>query len=138
MRGPKNILRTAAEFALEHRRDCSVYCGSFTEVAATLYAFGMATTSAAARAFCKDATALPAVKRLAAAADPAALAALAAPSRYGRGLVLAPDDADALKASVGRVFADIAERYYLDPSVEPEVRAGGDAIRITIPVEKLR
>lgn len=185
MRGPKNILRTAAEFALEHRRDCSVYCGSFTEVAATLYAFGMATTSAAARAFCEDATALPAVKRLAAAADPAALAALAdemgltlsersarriidgqigpvpslmdrlqaesfarpaarkvrrapAPSRDGRGLVLAPDDADALKASVGRVFADIAERYYLDPSVEPEVRAGGDAIRITIPVEKLR
>ena len=185
MRGPKNILRTAAEFALEHRRDCSVYCGSFTEVAATLYAFGMATTSAAARAFCEDATALPAVKRLAAAADPAALAALAdemgltlsersarriidgqigpvpslmdrlqaesfarpaarkvrrapAPSRDGRGLVLAPDDADALKASVGHVFADIAERYYLDPSVEPEVRAGGDAIRITIPVEKLR
>lgn len=185
MRGPKNILRTAAEFALEHRHDCSVYCGSFTEIAATLYAFGMATTSAAARAFCEDAATLPAVKRLAAAADPAALAALAAdlglelsersarriidgqigpvpslmdrlqaesfarpaarrprraqaPAGDARGLVLAPADVEELKDVVGRAFADLAERYYLDPSVEPEVRVAGDAIRIAIPVEKLR
>lgn len=185
MRGPKNVLRTAAEFALEHRHDCSVYCGSFTEVAATLYAFGMATTSAASRAFCEDASLLPAVKRLAAAADPATLAALAAglglelsersarriidgqigpvpslmdrlqaesfarpaprkprrvaaPAGDGRGLVLAPADIEELKGAVGQAFADLAERYYLDSSVEPEVRVGGEAIRITIPVEKLR
>lgn len=185
MRGPKNILRTAAEFALEHRHDCSVYCGSFTEVAATLYAFGMVTTSAAARAFCEDARALPASKRLAAAADPAALAELAAdmglslsersarrvmdgqiaplpslmdrlraesfsrapvrkakqprrPSRDARGLVLAEADVAELREEVGRLFSELAGRYYLDASVEPEVRVASDAIRITIPVEKLR
>ncbi|MCI8469056.1 MAG: ATP-binding protein [Eggerthellaceae bacterium] len=185
MRGPKNILRTAAEFALEHRRDCSVYCGSFTEIAATLYAFGVATTTAATRAFCDDPTELPVAKRLAAAADPASLAELAAdlglvlsersarrvmdgqiapvPSlmdrlasesfapapavRRGRkgaplgdrrGLVLADDDVAGLKEGVGRLFSELAERYYLDGTVEPEVRVAGDAIRITIPVEKVR
>ena len=35
MRGPKNIVRTAAEFALEHRGDLSVYLGTPVEVAAT-------------------------------------------------------------------------------------------------------
>ena len=37
MRGPKNIVRTAAEFALEHRGDLSVYLGTPVEVAATLF-----------------------------------------------------------------------------------------------------
>ena len=42
MRGPKNIVRTAAEFALEHRGDLSVYLGTPVEVAATLYQLGLA------------------------------------------------------------------------------------------------
>ena len=37
MRGPKNIVRTAMEFALESRKACTVYWGSATEIAATLY-----------------------------------------------------------------------------------------------------
>ena len=36
MRGPRNVLRTACEFALEHRHECTVYCGSASDVAATL------------------------------------------------------------------------------------------------------
>ncbi len=43
MRGPRNILRTCAEFALEHRKDCEVFCGSFTEIVAAMYEYGMAT-----------------------------------------------------------------------------------------------
>ena len=39
--GPRNILRNACEFALEHRDSVSVYIGSPSEIAATLYDFGI-------------------------------------------------------------------------------------------------
>lgn len=78
VRGPKNILRTACEFALESRRSCTVYLGSATDVAATLYAFGLSSLTSAVRAFCTDASDLPVCKRLATAADPASLAEEAA------------------------------------------------------------
>lgn len=186
MRGPRNIVRTCAEFALEHRRDCTVYCGSFTEIAATLYAYGMAATTAAQRAFGGARDDIPAVKLLAFATDPDDLAARAtqlglvlssrsarriidgaiapAPSLMerleqesfpksaspstpartakpladARGLKLAPEDAASLKAAAKSAFADIAARYYLEPDVEPEVRATGEGIRIFIPANKLR
>jgi len=69
VRGPKNILRTACEFAIESRNDCSIYVGSPAEIAATLYAYGQMSLSAFDRAFCKDASALQLVKRLAVCAD---------------------------------------------------------------------
>lgn len=78
VRGPRNILRTACEFAIESRDSCSVHVGSATEIASTLYSYGLATLSAIDRAFCKDVYALPLVKRLAASADPAQFAELAA------------------------------------------------------------
>lgn len=74
MRGPKNIVRTAAEFALEHRGDLSVYLGTPVEVAATLYQLGLASLSPAVRAFGGDGTGIPLVKRLALAAGPDDLA----------------------------------------------------------------
>lgn len=77
VRGPKNILRTSCEFAIETRNDCSVYVGSPAEIAATLYAHGLSTLSAVDRAFCKDVDALPLAKRLAAASDPEDFAATA-------------------------------------------------------------
>lgn len=78
MRGPKNIVRTAVEFALESRKSCTVYWGSATEIAATLYEFGAATTSPALRAFCKDPLELPVCKRLCTASDPASFSKIAA------------------------------------------------------------
>lgn len=77
MRGPKNIVRTATEFALESRKACTVYWGSATEIAATLYEFGATTTSPALRAFCKDPLELPVCKRLCTASDPASFAEIA-------------------------------------------------------------
>ena len=74
MRGPKNIVRTAAEFALEHRGDLSVYLGTPVEVAATLYQLGLASLSPAVRAFGGDGAGIPLVKRLALAAGPDDLA----------------------------------------------------------------
>lgn len=70
MRGPKNMLRTAAEFALEHRAALDVRIGSFTEIAAALYGYGTATVSPAARAFDRDVEGVRLVQRLAFAADP--------------------------------------------------------------------
>lgn len=184
MRGPKNIVRTVAEFALEHRRDCQVFLGSPTDIAAALVAFGMAALSPAARAFCPDPEQLPLVKRLAVASDPDQLSVLcaslglelssrsarriidgsipaaqplverlraesfpAAPSNRKarkaprgdqRGLRLADEDIDLIKDQVRAVMADIAERYYLEGTGDPEVSAGAEAIRITIPLEKMR
>ena len=74
MRGPRNLLRVCAEFALETRGECAVFCGSPVEVAATLYAFGMATTTPSLRAFNRTTQGLPLVKRLALAADGEGLA----------------------------------------------------------------
>lgn len=89
MRGPKNILRTAAEFALEHRDAVNVYCGTATEIAAALAAFGAATVSPAARAFASSRTDAKPVQRLAFAADPTDFSHLA----EGIGLELSPRSA---------------------------------------------
>lgn len=51
MRGPKNILRTACEFAIEHGAELSVYCGSYTEIAATIWASAIKEVPASMRAF---------------------------------------------------------------------------------------
>ena len=77
VRGPRNILRTACEFAIEARSTCSVFVGSPSEIASTLYEHGTTTLSALDRAFCRDESALPIVKRFATASDPEALSELA-------------------------------------------------------------
>lgn len=48
VRGPKNILRTACEFAVESRQNCNVYIGSPVEIAATLYAVSRTETGVSA------------------------------------------------------------------------------------------
>lgn len=78
VRGPRNILRTACEFAIESRDSCSVLVGSPAEIAASIYAYGKSTLSAIDRAFCKDISQLPLVKRLATASDPVDFANVAA------------------------------------------------------------
>ena len=77
VRGPRNILRTTCEFAIESRDSCQVYIGSPVEVAATLYAYGLSTVSSIDRVFCRDAAQLPIVKRLATTADPETFAQMA-------------------------------------------------------------
>ena len=77
VRGPRNILRTSCEFAVDSTDSCTLYVGSPAEVAATLHAYATATLSAAQRAFCADENGLPVCKRLAASADPADFARIA-------------------------------------------------------------
>ncbi len=78
VRGPRNINRTVVEFALAEQDACTVYLGSPVEVAATLYAFGIATTTASVRAFAGDPEQMPVAKRLCLAADPSEFSRLAA------------------------------------------------------------
>ena len=76
VRGPKNLLRTACEFAIEERSTCSVFFGSPTETIAALYAYGISSLSSLDRLFCKDVSTLPICKRLATASDPKSLACM--------------------------------------------------------------
>lgn len=71
VRGPKNILRTACEFALDCHRTCKVYLGSIIDIAATLYAFGLSLMTSTERVFCPSVEELPICKRLAVSSDPA-------------------------------------------------------------------
>lgn len=59
-RGPRNILRTACEFALEHRESISVFIGSPAEIVAALYKHGLSGTTSSQRAFgSTDAVSVP-------------------------------------------------------------------------------
>lgn len=99
VRGPRNIMRTTCEFALESRKTCSVYLGSTTEIAATLYAFGASSLSSSRRAFCTDIEELPLCKRLCTASDPASFADIA--------------------ESLGLVVSERSARRILDGEIEP-------------------
>ena len=76
--GPKNLLRTICEFALQSRTQCNVYAGSPAEICASLYANGISDLSTVERLFCKDATSLPVTKRLAVCSTPSEFAEQAA------------------------------------------------------------
>ncbi|MBQ9021449.1 MAG: ATP-binding protein [Eggerthellaceae bacterium] len=55
-----------------------------------------------------------------------------------RSLKLTHDDVDMLTESVSQAFADIAERYYLNPNVEISMCVRKNGIHITIPVDKAK
>ena len=184
MRGPKNILRTAAEFALEHRGECRVRCGSQAEVLAALYADGLEQTTPMQRAFDSPDERAPYCVLLAHAADHEDMARIAAslglslshrtcrrindgevrgassllerlqsesfptrgasagkrldPAADRRSLKLDAEDRHLLASSLADVFAALAQKHYLAPAFDPEVKVSPSAITITIPVEKLR
>ena len=77
MRGPKNIMRTVAEFALEHRGECRVFCGSPSEVCAALYAHGSESLDPAYRAFSSNINAESLVMRPSMAEDSLQLSTIA-------------------------------------------------------------
>ena len=78
VRGPRNILRTACEFAIDCADSVTVYVGSAADIAATLYAYAISSTTAATRAFSNETGELAVCKRLGVAADPAHFAEIAA------------------------------------------------------------
>ena len=77
VRGPRNIIRIACEFAIEARNDCSIRVGSPTEIAAALYEFGKATVSPSTCAFTTNTSSFSIAKRLCFVDTPATFAAIA-------------------------------------------------------------
>lgn len=120
VRGPRNILRTSCEFAIESRDSCSVFVGSPAEVAAALYAFGLSSLSAVDRAFCPDAGSLPVVKRLATASDPADLSALAA----GIGLAISARTARRILDGEIDEAPNLLERVTIEGAGKPGAKRG--------------
>lgn len=76
-KGPHNIIRAACEFSLEERRGCSVYVGSPTEIAATMYAQAVSRLDASRLLFIDSQQELPVVDRLGYASDAADFIAIA-------------------------------------------------------------
>lgn len=76
MRGPRNINRMVAEFALNEQQGCQVFLGSPIEVIATMVERGRRALSGQERPFTGDRANYPLCLRPALAADPADLAAI--------------------------------------------------------------
>jgi hypothetical protein len=201
VRGPRNINRTVAEFSYIDRETCTVYFGSQTEVAATLWHYGRELLPKSTIAFCTDASTLPVCKRLGIASTPeefceladdlglvlstrsarrimdgeiacldplaesidpytradsaktaddgTARKALRGTSQAkdvraattavdARGLKIAPDDLNAFESAVTEAYRDLADAYYLDGSVHPEITVRKDMLNISVPVRRIR
>jgi hypothetical protein len=77
LKGPKNILRTVAEFSLECRNQLNVYIGSATEIAATIYANSISQTTPVQRAFEADSLNMHICNKFALADNPSMFAKIA-------------------------------------------------------------
>ena len=126
VRGPRNILRTTCEFAIESRDTCSVFIGSPVEIAAAVHAFGASTLSAVDRAFCKDAMQLPIVKRLATTADPDSFAELAA----GMGLDVSPRSARRIIDGKIGELSPVLDRITIEGNAKTGEKQGTPGVRL--------
>ena len=70
MRGPRNINRIVAEYAIGQHGNCLLYIGSPNEILATLVAYGKHILSSYERTFAEDANAYPLYLRPSLAASP--------------------------------------------------------------------
>ena len=118
VRGPRNIRRTVCEFAYVDRAHVTVYLGSPTDIAATLWSLGRQATSAVARAFCADPSSLPVCDRIAYASTPDEFAALA----HGIGLELSPRSARRIMDGEITPLASAAEEVRI---IDADERATG-------------
>ena len=118
-KGPRNIVRTAAEFALEELHTCDVYIGSPTEVAATLYAHALRAVDRSKLLFIDDSDELPVVERLGCAADAADFIRIAG----SLGLTLSERTAHRILAGAIRPVRSISARLLRERSEQPEPAA---------------
>lgn len=54
-----------------------------------------------------------------------------------RGLKIAPEDLDDFSRDLKRAWRELADRYFLEPDVEPSFRISHDGVHVTFPVSKL-
>ena len=184
VRGPKNILRTTCEFAIESHSACNVFIGSMIDIASTLYEYGFkhAASSPANTREIEDG--LPLCMRLAKTRTPETFAEVAhslgleMSSRSARRIMdgeiaplcalvdkieiqginngeanehptprstnkakaksavlkLSVADKTQVKKSVKKLYSKLAQSYYLNANVEPEISVTGNKLRIEIPI----
>lgn len=116
VRGPKNILRTTCEFAIEARQSCSVFIGSATDVAATLYQYAQSSASALEKAVAGNPVTLAVCKRLATSRTPAAFAEISA----GLGLEMSERSARRIMDGQIKPLAPLLSLISIDGMKDPE------------------
>ena len=114
-RGPHNLIRAAAEFALEEHHVCEVYLGSATEIAATLYAEARRSLDASQLLFIDSEGELPVVDRLGYAADAADFMRIAA----SLGLELSERTAHRILAGTIKPVRSVASRLLRERKERP-------------------
>ena len=114
-KGPHNIIRCAAEFALEELHGCEVYVGSVTEIAATLYDRARKGLDASQILFIDSEGELPVVDRLGYASDAAEFMRIAATL----GLELSERTAHRVLAGTIRPLRSVASRLLREKTSRP-------------------
>lgn len=99
MRGPRNILRTIAEFAIEHREDATIMCGSPAEIASAMLEHATMTMPTSIRIFDTDESAVDLTVVLGLSHDPKSFATAA--------------------SSLGLDISERTARRILDEDIEP-------------------
>ena len=99
LRGPHNIIRTTMEFAIDERERVGVYLGSSTEIAATLYEFGIQAGLATGSFFTQERENLPFFCWLATAQT--------------------PEEFSTVASELGLSMSERSARRILDGAIEP-------------------
>lgn len=120
VRGPHNIVRTCAEFALEERGTCEVYLGSPAEIVATARARAAQSVDGSELLFMDSLDELPVIERLRAAADARELRAQAS----ALGLEMSERTAHRIISGQIRPLRSVASR--LTHSSEPRDTSVGE------------
>lgn len=118
-RGPKNIIRSACEFALESRNLCEVYLGSFAEVEAGLLALGREKLNEKDLLFAADCARFKVPYRLATASDPASFAHISA------SLGLESSERTARRVLNGKISAPVSLLEQIEAQLTAQVLDNG-------------
>lgn len=136
MRGPKNILRTAAEFAFEHREAIDVYCGTETEIIATLYDHGIRDLPASKRLFASSEDGVDLTQSISLAQDESQLVERASSLGMGISSRSARRILDGEISPVPSMMDRLEAESFPHESDNGEMQLGEDAGTTSIPLSK--
>lgn len=185
LRGPHNIIRTVMEFAIDERKDITVYFGGAVDIAATLYELGVQALIRKSTLLQEEKETLPYLFWLGTCSNPGEFAHVAhqlglpLSDRSARRIIdgtisglppiieslvlpskktssskskkpfsfsfdkpaslirFSENELADIKESVKKPFSDLADSYYLNKDVEPQVKVYRDRLSISIPLERL-
>lgn len=124
LRGPHNICRTCAEFALEERENCVVYLGSPAEIIATVRQVCPRSVSERDLLFLDGYESLPVIERLKVASDARELREVAS----GLGLSISERTAHRIVNGQVRPLRSVKARLLHETSASPSANAFDDLL----------